>query len=201
MPVLNESLRQDVLDRIRAGQDDVQIRRETGFQTIKAMREIEALGLPIRTRIRKDGTLNLEPKKPRQSEEERRAKRNEYFKWRGAKLREAGVAKLGDLKPTETTIEPDGSVNITIAQLLPIAAKESVAKKEHVASAERKEKAMDHSNLILREAREFHSAWSIILKQEGWFVQASEKQAIVSALKTLRALTKRLINKVEEIAQ
>lgn len=86
MPVLNEALRQEVLNRIRAGQSDSQIRKETGYITIKAMREIEALGLPITTRIRKDGSLNIEPRKPPKTIEEKRESRRIWEAKRKAKI-------------------------------------------------------------------------------------------------------------------
>lgn len=179
MPVLNIDKRQTVSDLIDAGFDNVEIRKQTGYYcNIDPIRELKRLGLPLTTRIRKDGSINTEPRPAPLTNEQKREYKREWDRKR--KLRRLNAKVVG---------EENDSINTTMA-----------------ANAEEKEgskpkKIINQTKLILSEAKEFCGAWEILLKQKNWLVSEAEKQSIIHELKALRTATKRLINKVEENAQ
>lgn len=184
MPALNMGLRQKVADMVVAGFDDKEIRREchTAQYMVAPLRRIVELGLPLNTRIRRDGSIGAGPRYPVLTEEERRSRKLEYHREWDRKHR---VRK----KPAfEFTEESDGALNITLVVAEPIPKPRNEKPKA--------EKIIDHTGLILSEARDFQSAWRIKLKQDEWLV--SDPQAVIEELSTLRTLTTRMINKVKE---
>jgi len=104
MPKLNMELREKVKLGIELGMTNAQIGKETGFGQINSIREIVVRGLPLDTRIRKDGTLNTEGVAwPKRTPEEKRAAYLASQKRYADKIKSAGVQKLKDL---ETVPEP-----------------------------------------------------------------------------------------------
>lgn len=188
MPALNMGLRQKVADMVVAGFDDKEIRREchTAQYMVAPLRRIVELGLPLNTRIRRDGSIGAGPRYPVLTEEERRSRKLEYHREWDRKHR---VRK----KPAfEFTEESDGALNNTTKTA-------SVEPKEKVESS-RPGKIQDKTDLILKDAKAANYAWKYKLEHRDWTVSKESADLILKELKTLKTLNKKMMKVIEEIS-
>lgn len=182
MPALNLELRQKVADLVAAGLDDKDIARGTRLSKrhVRSIREVIRRGLPLTTRIREDGSINPIPGYPRQRKD---------------RVRECRMEREGKRKAERVHAvieEADGAINIVTEPGKPVA---KLANKEEVKP--KKGKAPDYDGAVLSQAKEFSIAWEAVLNRPGLAFRQEHKSEVVSQLKRLRTLTKRLINRVE----
>ena len=181
MPAMNIEIRQMVADLIGAGLNDRDIKKSCNhYQYVHSIREILDLGLPLDTRIRKDGSINADPRPKKRTPEEWREWRREWYRKRREK------------QAFEFTEESDGALNITLVA----SEQKQKARKDKPSS----EKRLDLSQSVLSQAKEFSYTWESLLGKDNWSVSKGNSESVLSGLKELRTLTSRMIKKVEELS-